>query len=99
MCVFHRMTSERSFQMLKDKLTSAPVLALPSDDEVYAIFWDASMHGLGCVLMQHGKAIAYASRQLKAHEQNYATNEVELAGVVFSLKIWHHYLHGEEFEI
>lgn len=85
--------------MLKDKLTSAPVLALPSDGGGYAIFWDALMHGRGLVLMQHGKAIAYVSKQLKAHEQNYATNDVELVGVVFALKIWHHYLHREEFQI
>ena len=63
------------------------------------IFCDASMHGLGCVLMQHDRVIAYASRQLKSHEQNYATHDLELAAVVFTLKIWRHYLYGKEFEV
>ena len=60
-------------------------------------YCDASLLRLGYVLMQHGKVIAYASRQLKVHEQNYATHDLELAAVVFALKFWRHYLYGEDF--
>ena len=74
--------------MLKDLLTSAPVLTLPLGDEGYTVYWDASRVGLGCVLMQNEKVIAYASRQLKKHEQNYPTHELKIAAVVFALKIW-----------
>jgi hypothetical protein len=90
---------ENSFQQLKDCLTSAPVLALPSSGGGYAVYCDASRIGLGCVLMQHGKVIAYASRQLKRHEQNYPTHDLEMAAVIFALKIWRHYLYGETCEI
>ena len=62
------------------------------------IYSDASKKGLGCVLMQQGKVVAYASRQLKSHEQNYPTHDLELAGVVFALKIWRHYLYGERYK-
>ncbi|KAK0588187.1 hypothetical protein LWI29_035607 [Acer saccharum] len=65
----------------------------------YVIYSDASKKGLGCVLMQHGKVIAYASRQLKTHEQNYPTHDLELAAMVFALKIWWRYLYGETCEI
>ena len=90
---------EASFQKLKDCLTSAPVLALPSGTGGYTVYCDASRVGLGCVLMQHGKVIAYASRQLKKHEQNYPTHDLEMAAVIFALKIWRHYLYGETCEI
>ncbi|XP_057416627.1 uncharacterized protein LOC130711144 [Lotus japonicus] len=90
---------EKSFQKLKECLTSAPVLALPSGGGGYAVYCDASRVGFGCVLMQHGKVIAYASRQLKGHEQNYPTHDLEMAAVVFALKIWRHYLYGETCEI
>ena len=60
------------------------------------IFSDASVNGLGCVLMQEGKVVAYASRQLKPHEKNYPTHDLELAAIVFALKIWRHYLYGEK---
>ena len=63
------------------------------------IYSDASLKGLGCVLMQHGKMITYASRKLKTHEQKYPTHDLELAAIVFALKIWRHYLYGEKFEI
>ena len=66
---------------------------------IYVVNCDASRVGLGCVLMQHGKVIAYASRQLKRHEQNYPTHDLEMATVIFALKIWRHYLYGETFEI
>ena len=90
---------EDSFQKLNECLTSAPVLVLPSGSGGFAVYCDASRVGLGCVLMQHGKVIAYASRQLKKHEQNYPTHDLELAAVVFALKIWRHYLYGETFKI
>ena len=87
------------FQLLQDLLTSAPLLTLPSGDEGYTEYGNASRVGLGCVLMQHGKVIAYASRRLKKHEQNYPTHDLEMAVVVFALKIWRHYLYGVTCEI
>ncbi|KAL8103729.1 hypothetical protein AgCh_028072 [Apium graveolens] len=90
---------EDSFQELKQRLVKAPVLVLPDDQGNFVIFTDASHKGLGCVLMQHGKVIAYASRQLKPHEFKYPTHDLELAAVVFALKIWRHYLYGEKCEI
>ncbi|XP_037474324.1 uncharacterized protein LOC119350746 [Triticum dicoccoides] len=90
---------EKSFQELKNRLVSAPVLALPVGGEEFTIYCDASKIGLGCVLMQRGKVIAYASRQLKPYEQNYPTHDMELAAVIFALKIWRHYLYGEHCEI
>ncbi|GJY79511.1 putative reverse transcriptase domain-containing protein, partial [Tanacetum coccineum] len=85
---------ELAFQTLKDKLYNAPVLALPNGLEYFVVYCDASGIGLGCVLMQRGKVIAYASKQLKIHEQNYTTHDLELGVVVFALKIWRHYLYG-----
>ncbi|GJS48064.1 putative reverse transcriptase domain-containing protein [Tanacetum coccineum] len=85
---------ELAFQTLKDKLCNAPVLALPDGPEDFVVYCDASGIGLGCVLMQRGKVIAYASRQLKIHEKNYTTHDLELGAVVFALKIWRHYLYG-----
>ncbi|GJY23724.1 putative reverse transcriptase domain-containing protein [Tanacetum coccineum] len=85
---------ELAFQTLKDKLCNAPVLALPEGSEDFVVYCDASRIGLGCVLMQRGKVIAYASRQLKIHENNYTTHDLELGAVVFALKIWRHYLYG-----
>ncbi|XP_055959732.1 uncharacterized protein LOC126656815 [Mercurialis annua] len=90
---------EASFEKLKEILTTAPVLALPSGIEGFTVYCDASRIGLGCVLMQHGQVIAYASRQLKKHEVNYPTHDLELAAVVFALKIWRHYLYGATCEI
>ncbi|GJU18327.1 putative reverse transcriptase domain-containing protein [Tanacetum coccineum] len=85
---------ELAFQTLKDKLCNASVLALPDGPEDFVVYYDASELGLGCVLMQRGKVIAYASRQLKIHEKNYTTYDLELGAVVFALKIWRHYLYG-----
>ncbi|GKA74511.1 putative reverse transcriptase domain-containing protein [Tanacetum coccineum] len=79
---------------LTDKLCNAPVLALPDRPEDFMVYCDASGLGLGCVLVQRGKVIAYASRQLKIHEKNYTTHDLELGAVVFALKIWRHYLYG-----
>ncbi|KAA0060385.1 ty3-gypsy retrotransposon protein [Cucumis melo var. makuwa] len=77
----------RSFQELKQKLVSAPVLIVPDGSGSFVIYSDASKKGLGCILMQQGKVVAYASCQLKSHEQNYPTHDLELAVVVFALKI------------
>ncbi|GKC44894.1 hypothetical protein Tco_1062616 [Tanacetum coccineum] len=85
---------ELAFQTLKDKLCNAPILALPDGPEDFVVYCDASRIGLGCVLMQRGKVIAYASRQLKIHENNYTTHDLELGAVVFALKTWRHYLYG-----
>ena len=85
-----------SFDKLKAFLTEAPVLTQPTYGKKYMIFSDVSLNGLGCVLMQEGKVVAYASRQLKPHEKNYPTHDLELAAIVFALKIWRHYFYGEK---
>ena len=90
---------EESFEKLKKRLISTPVLTLPSGNGGYVIFTDESQQGLGCVLMQNGKVIAYASRQLRSHELNYPTHDLELAAIMHALKIWRHYLYGETFQI
>ncbi|GKA62633.1 putative reverse transcriptase domain-containing protein [Tanacetum coccineum] len=87
--------AEAAFQLLKQKLCSAPILALPEGSENFVVYCDASHKGLGAVLMQKEKVIAYASRQLKVHEKNYTTHDLELGAVVFALKMWRHYLEGE----
>ena len=84
---------------MKRRLTSAPILIVPNRGQGYTVYCDASRAGLGCVLMQSGRVVAYGSRQLKNHEQNYPTHDIELAAVVFALKIWRHYLYSEEFEV
>ncbi|GJT32720.1 putative reverse transcriptase domain-containing protein [Tanacetum coccineum] len=85
---------EAAFQLLKQKLYSAPILALPEGSEDFIAYCDASIKGLGSMLMQRDKVIAYVSRQLKIHEKNYTTHDLELGAVVFALKIWRHYLYG-----
>ncbi|MBJ4159990.1 Ty3/Gypsy family RNase HI domain-containing protein, partial [Salmonella enterica subsp. enterica serovar Typhimurium] len=90
---------EESFQVLKERLTTAPVLVLPDIQRSFDIYCDASRRGLGCVLMQEGKVVAYASRQLRPHELNYPTHDLELAAVVHALKIWRHYLIGNRCEV
>ncbi|GJR83710.1 reverse transcriptase domain-containing protein [Tanacetum coccineum] len=85
---------ETNFQTLKQKLCSAPILALPEGSENFIVYCDASHKGLGAVLMQKEKVIAYASRQLKIHEKNYTTHDLELGVVVFALKMWRRYLYG-----
>ena len=87
---------QQSFEELKKLLTEAPVLIQPESGKEFVVYSDASLNGLGCVLMQEGKVVAYASRQLKPHEKNYPTHDLELAAVVFALKIWRHYLYGEK---
>ena len=91
--------AEESFKTLKAKLTSAPVLVLPDTSKDFVVFCDASLQGLGCVLMQEGHVVAYASRQLKPHEHNYPTHDLELAAVVYALKKWRPYLFGNRCEI
>ncbi|GJS40620.1 putative reverse transcriptase domain-containing protein [Tanacetum coccineum] len=85
---------EAAFQTLKNKLCSAPILALPQGAENFIVYCDASHKGLGAVLMQNEKVITYASRQLKIHEKNNTTHDLELGAVVVALKIWRHYLYG-----
>ena len=84
---------EASFQGLKTMLTSTPMLALLKGQEGIVVYSDAPIKGLGCILMQHGRVIAYASKQLKPHEVNYHVHDLELATVVFALRIWLHYLY------
>jgi len=90
---------ENSFQELKQKLTSAPVLVISDTSRPFEVYCDASHQGLGCVLMQERRVVAYASRQLKSHEKNYPTHDLELAAMVFALKIWRHYLYGAQFQV
>ncbi|KAD2393961.1 hypothetical protein E3N88_40938 [Mikania micrantha] len=90
---------EEAFQTLKQKLCDAPILSLPDGCDDFVVYCDASHQGLGCVLMQRDKVIAYASRQLKIHEKNYTTHDLELGAVVFALKIWRHYLYGTKCTI
>ncbi|WMV41443.1 hypothetical protein MTR67_034828 [Solanum verrucosum] len=90
---------EKNFQELKDTLTSAMVLTLPEGTDGFVVYCDTSRVVLGCVLMQNGKVIAYTSRQLKVHEKNYPTHDLELAAVVFALKIWRHYLYGVHVDV
>ena len=80
-------------------MTNAPVLTLPEGIQSFVVKYDSSRVGLGCVLMQNDKLIVYASRQLKVHEKNYPTHDLELATVVFSLKIWCHYLYCVHVEV
>ncbi|KAJ9177049.1 hypothetical protein P3X46_012303, partial [Hevea brasiliensis] len=87
---------QTSFEKLKAMLTEAPMLTQPVSGKDFVVYSDASHNGLGCVLMQEGKVIAYASRQLRPHEQNYPTHDLELAAIIFALKIWRHYLYGEK---
>nr|GEW85594.1 putative reverse transcriptase domain-containing protein [Tanacetum cinerariifolium]GEX17029.1 putative reverse transcriptase domain-containing protein [Tanacetum cinerariifolium] len=86
--------AKAAFQLLKQKLCSAPILALPEGSENFVVYCDASHKGLGAILMQKEKVIAYASRQLKVHEKNYTTHDLEFGAVVFALKMWRHYLYG-----
>ena len=90
---------EEAFQTLKDRLTTAPVLSQPDISKSFDVYCDASRIGFGCVLMQEGRVVAYASRQLKRHEENYPTHDLELAAVVHALKIWRHYLLGNHCNI
>ncbi|GKD58403.1 putative reverse transcriptase domain-containing protein [Tanacetum coccineum] len=85
---------EEAFQTIKQKLCSAPTLAFPEGTKDFMVYCDASLKGFGAVLMQREKVIVYASRQLKVHEENYTTHDLELGAVVFALRLWRHYLYG-----
>ncbi|GJZ41240.1 putative reverse transcriptase domain-containing protein [Tanacetum coccineum] len=92
--LIYSKTQEEHVEHLRTKLCNALVLALPDGPKDFVVYCDASRIGLGCVLMQRGRVIAYASRQLKIHEKNYTTHDLELGAVIFALKIWRHYLYG-----
>jgi hypothetical protein len=92
-------TCEASFQELKKRLTTTPVLVMLHMEKPFSIYCDALGQGLGCVLMQDGRVVAYASRQLRKHGVNYLTHDLELAAVVHALKIWRHYLMGKRCEL
>ena len=90
---------QSSFERLKEILVEALVLIQPTSGRDYTMYSDASRIGLECVLMRDGKVVAYTSKQLKPHEQNYPTHNLELAVVMFALKIWRHYLYEEKCRI
>jgi hypothetical protein len=90
---------QKSFETLKEKLTTAPVLILLDVHKPFSVYCDASYTGLGCVLIQEGRVVAYSSRQLKIHEKNYPTHDLELAVMVHALKTWRHYLYGQKCDI
>ncbi|GJY69859.1 putative reverse transcriptase domain-containing protein, partial [Tanacetum coccineum] len=95
---YWREKEESAFQLIKQKPCSAPIRALPKGSKNFVVYCDVSHMGLGAVLMQNEKVIAYASRQLKIHEKNYTTHDLELGVVVFALKMWRHYLYGTRKE-
>ena len=90
---------EFAFQRLKSALTTAPVLTFPDGSKMFTVYTNACGTGLSAVLMQEGRVVAYGGRQLKAHEKNYLTHDLELAAIIFALKSWRHYLLGEKFEL
>jgi len=96
---FQELNVRRASQELKRRLTTTPILALPDIHQNFVVYCDASKQGLGCVLMQNDRVIAYASRQLRDHEKNYPTHDLELAAVVHALKIWRHYLISNKCDI
>nr|GEZ74160.1 reverse transcriptase domain-containing protein [Tanacetum cinerariifolium] len=91
--------AKAAFQLLKQKLCSVPILALPKGNENFVVYCDASHKGLGAILKQKEKVIAYASHQLKVHEKNYTTHDLELGAVVFALKMWRHYLYCTKYVV
>jgi hypothetical protein len=90
---------QKSFETLKEKLTTTPVLILLDVHKPFSVYCDASYTELRCVLMQEGRVVAYSSRQLKIHEKNYPTHDLELAAVVHALMTWRHYLYGQKCDI
>jgi hypothetical protein len=90
---------EASFEELRKRLTTALILVMPDMQKSFSIYCDALGQGLGCVLIKDGHMVAYASRQLRKHEVNYPTHDLELANVVYALKIWRHYLMGKRCEL
>jgi hypothetical protein len=90
---------EASFHELKTRLSTTPILTLPDASKGFVVYYDALRQGLSCMLMQGGKVVAYATRQLRKHEENYPTHDLELAAVIHALKIWRHYLMGNKCDI
>jgi hypothetical protein len=90
---------QEAFEALKEKLTTAPVLVLSDVHKPFSVYCDACYTGLGCVLMQEGRVVAYSSRQLKVHVKNYPIHDLELAAVVHALKTWRHYLYGQKCDV
>jgi len=84
---------------MKRRLITTLILIIPDTSKTFEVYCDASYQGLGCVLMQEKRSVAYASRQLKVHKKNYPTHDLELAAVVFALKTWRHYLYGSQFQV
>jgi hypothetical protein len=90
---------QEAFEALKENLTTTPILVLPDVHKPFLVYCDACYTGLGCVLMQEGRAVAYSSRQLKVHEKNYPIHDLELAAVVHALKTWRHFLYGQTWSL
>ena len=90
---------EKRFAKLETKSTTTPILTLSEGSDGYMIYSAISRVGLRCVLIQRGNVISYASRKHKVHEKNYSTHDLELAAVVFALKIWRHYLYGVHVDV
>jgi hypothetical protein len=90
---------DKAFRKLRELLTSASMLVQPDNSKPYEVYCDVSGMGLGCVLMQENRVIAYASRALRPHEKNYPTHDLEIAAVVHALKMWRHYLMGTRCNI
>jgi hypothetical protein len=90
---------EASFQELKKRLTMTPVLTMADMENPFSIYYDASDQGLGCVLLQHGHIVVYASRQLRKHQEKYPTHDLELAILIHALKIWRHYIFNKRCEV
>jgi hypothetical protein len=90
---------ENNFNMLKELLTSAPMLKIVDPNESFVVCTDTCKEGIGGVLTQNGHVIGYESRKLKEHERNYAMHELELAAIVHALRMWRHYLMGKKFEL
>jgi hypothetical protein len=94
-----KLKCENSFNLLKELLTSAPVLNIVDPNEIFVVFTDACKEGLGGFLTQNGHVIGYESKNLKEHERNYATHDLELVAIVHALRMWRHYLMGKKFEL
>lgn len=90
---------EEAFQRLKVLLMITPILKVPDMEQEFLVFTNASKEGLGCVLMQEGRVIAYASRKLRTNEENHATHDLEMVAIVYALKIWRPYLQGRKFDL
>ena len=99
-CEFRgRLKCEDNFNLLKELLTSAPVLRIADPNESFVVCTDACKEGLGGLLTQNGHVIRYESKKLKEHERNYATHDLELVAIVHALRMWMHYLMGKKFEL